>query len=393
MYQKINFFLIFLLCGCANLGTISRVTKLSEQTTAVHLDSAQRLVYQGQEQKSEQNYMLCAEPTPDALQSYANAFGGSLTTAGKESTSLSNAFAVNSLGVGLHTQSITLMRDILYRICEASYNKRLSDVSVQQLLQRAQDLTLGVLAIEQLTGVVAARQPVIVNTTSSSAAGAINDYQAQLELAKGSESLKKSLLESAVKEEEKAKQDLVAKKLLYEEASKKTATDETEKNLAQLNSQISSLDATLSARTAARQAANVDYQRAVAATKAIESMEAAALNSSSGTTDGTQITAELAPRAKSDAESAANIATATVQIVKAIVGKVYLPDACLAIFSESATGNKKRFNDNQLKEISQLCITVIQSGFLKTEAISDSNTSALPENVLQDRQIKQKLRK
>lgn len=384
MYRKINCLMIFFLCGCANLGTVSRVSKLSDETTAIHLDSAQRLVYEGKE------HILCAEPTPDALQSYANAFGGSLTAPGKDNTSLSNAFAVNAMGVGLHTQSITLMRDILYRICEASYSKRLSDVSVQQLLQHAQDLTLGVLAIEQLTGVVAARQPVIINTASASAAGAINDYQAQLELAKGSEASKKSVLENAVRDEDAAKRDLAAKKLLHDEETKKPASDETEKKLVQLNNEISTLDTALSAKVTARQAADTDYKRAVDATKAIESMAKAALSTSSGTTGGTQVMADVPSRAKVENESTKDIAEATVKIVQSIVYKRYIPDGCMAIFSKLAIEDSAKIGGGTVSKVDELCIELIKSDLEKKDASIDFNSSSFSGNVAHDQRMEQR---
>lgn len=175
-----------------NFSTVSRTTLLPGQEVAIHLDSPQRLVY-----RNSKGY-ICAEPTPDALQSYANAMGGGLTGPARNSASVTNAFAANAASVGLHTQSITLMRDILYRICEHSHNESLSQIEVMQLLERAQDLTLGVLAIEQLTGVVAARQALLLDSSAASAASAINNTQAQLDIAKRNENIKKAELDAAV---------------------------------------------------------------------------------------------------------------------------------------------------------------------------------------------------
>lgn len=64
--------LLLALSACANLHTIHRTTDLPDDGKAVHLDAAQRVIH------VTKNGKACAEPTPDALQSYASAFGSAL---------------------------------------------------------------------------------------------------------------------------------------------------------------------------------------------------------------------------------------------------------------------------------------------------------------------------
>jgi outer membrane protein OmpA-like peptidoglycan-associated protein len=158
--QAFIFALPFLMGGCANLSTVDRQTDLPGGGKAIHLDAAQRLVYWDKDGHG------CAEPTPDALQAFASSAAAGANVVSKGSVNLSDAFSANSQGVGLHTQSITLMRDMLYRICEQEQNGKISRTEVMQLLERAQDLTLGVLAIEQLTGAIVARQTPTSSTGS-----------------------------------------------------------------------------------------------------------------------------------------------------------------------------------------------------------------------------------
>ena len=139
------------LAGCANLLTIERRSALPRHGTAIHLDAPQRIAY------ADKFGHVCAEPSPDALQAYASAFGASIASPGRDAVSLSNALSADSTGIGLRTQSITLMRDMLYRICEAQHNKAIGPDDTIQLLQRSQDLSPGILAIEQLTGAIVAR--------------------------------------------------------------------------------------------------------------------------------------------------------------------------------------------------------------------------------------------
>jgi hypothetical protein len=357
MNPRICYLFIFALSGCANLSTISRVTEFPNVPTAIHLDSTQRLVYRG---RDEEGY-LCAEPTPDALQSYANAFGGSLTPGGKDAASISNAFAVNAMGVGLHTQSITLMRDMLYRICEAAYNRRVEDIDVHLLLQRAQDLTLAVLAIEQLTGVVAARQPMVVNTTSASAAADINDYHAQLDIARRAVAAKKAALETATTDEDNAKQALTESNSLLLAETAKSSDNQSPEKITELKNQISALQISLTSKASAKNAADLAYQDTAKATHDIEALDKARLNTATVSTGGRGFMNELNPPSTIDKTATKEIAEATVKIVETIVRKEHLTDSCMSFYSQIMSNNKHEMDKSQLGKIYELCNKVIQA--------------------------------
>ncbi len=131
--------------GCANFKTIGRSTRLPGGGVAIHLDAAQRVVV-----ASDQKY--CAEPSPDAIKTFAATLGFELKGLSDEKAAKITAGLQEYItGSGIRTQSTTLMRDALYRICEAYYNGKLKEASVLHLLARSQDLTAVVLAIEQLT--------------------------------------------------------------------------------------------------------------------------------------------------------------------------------------------------------------------------------------------------
>lgn len=345
-----------LLGGCANLSTVSRTSALPDSAVAVHLDSAQRLVY------ANKNGFLCAEPTPDALQSYANAFGGSAGTRSNEAVSLSNAFTANAMGVGLHTQSITLMRDILYRICEQSHNGRLSNMDVTQLLQRAQDLTLGVLAIEQLTGAVTARQPMLINTAASSAASAINDTQAQLEIARKREEAGKAALEAATSGQTAAKTALDAADAALAAEKTKPAGEQDADAIAALSEKVAALQSELTLREGATQAADASYKSAVAATRAIEAMAEGRVASANSATGGAGVFADPGSRTGLDKAATEKIAAATVDIVKAVINKGHLTDSCMNFFTHQVGGGAAGLmTREQVSGINELCSKVIQA--------------------------------
>ena len=165
------------LTGCANLFTVDRTTKF-EDGTAIHLDAQQRLVLftekeftrekdtdkdkqknTDEQEKTDKEkyytkYTYCAEPNPDAMSSYAASLGLSALDPSESDVSLVQELQSATGNIGLRTQSVTLMRDALYRICEAYNNGGLDKKEVNKLFRRSQNLTAVVLAIEQLTGAV-----------------------------------------------------------------------------------------------------------------------------------------------------------------------------------------------------------------------------------------------
>ena len=127
------------LIGCANMQTISRTTKVpSDEGIAIHLDAQQRVVLSD-------GKVFCAEPSPDALSAYAASL---VLGINEQMSATQNSSATD---IGLRTQSITLMRDAFYRICEAYSNDQLEKWEVSARLRQGQHLTAVSLAIEQLT--------------------------------------------------------------------------------------------------------------------------------------------------------------------------------------------------------------------------------------------------
>lgn len=190
------------IAGCANLNTVDRASTHATGT-AVHLDAPQRLAFLSTTGK------VCAEPSPDSLQAYASSLGVGFGRSAAESLSIAQALSASSGSIGLRTQSITLMRDALYRVCEMYYSGALTEQQAAHLLQRSQDLTLAVLAIEQLTGAVTAQQVMLTSESSANAAATANDTQRELERAQSNEAEKKDTKEKLEKELEPLKKAAV----------------------------------------------------------------------------------------------------------------------------------------------------------------------------------------
>ena len=171
------------LTACANLTSISRNTPLSSGNVidgesidgkVIHLDAQQRAIIQ-------MGTSYCAEGSPDAIQSIAASQSLGVALTGQGSGSGSNSLASAVASIGLRTQSIQLMRDSLYRLCEAANNERINQSDMAMLLRRSQDLTAVVVAVEQLTGAVKANQALTTGDSQSSASATLISAQQGLQ--------------------------------------------------------------------------------------------------------------------------------------------------------------------------------------------------------------------
>lgn len=334
---------ITLLTGCANLQTINRESKTpmgAGMGKVVHLDAQQRLVVFAAER-------YCAEPSPDALAAYAAALGVGASHGSK--TAVNAASSLNSVAgsIGLRTQSITLMRDTLYRTCEAAMNNSLSDEQVAMLMARSQDLTAVVLAIEQLTGTVAA--PPITLTTGGSASSATA-------LIASTEALNaiKAAVAKAKDERDAAEKIRTDKKTALDSAeSARTQAYEAAKaapdDKALADAYLKSLSEEGSARTAFTEA-DRDYEAKNSALKEFQKTEqqvslahessstAVSSSVSGGANAGTFIYKPAV-----DATTGVAIATEVGLMVKRLLHKDYFAEACMAtIMRPSAVAEAKR---------------------------------------------------
>ena len=116
--------------------------------------------------------VVCAEPSPDALQATAAALAGEASSQQVEALVRGSASTGDSgVSIGLRTQAITLLRDAYYRLCEGYSNDAMDDIAFNILQQRFQNHMVALLAVEQLTGATVAAQGA-VGTTAAGDAGA-----------------------------------------------------------------------------------------------------------------------------------------------------------------------------------------------------------------------------
>jgi hypothetical protein len=376
--------------ACADFYSIGRTRVLPDDPTsnkglAIHLDAQQRLMMVGKDGT------YCAEASPDAMAAYAAALAASASAQGYGSGSVSNASQSSIASIGLRTQSITLMRDALYRLCEAGANGQLSKLSATQLLARSQDLTAVVVAVEQLTGATAAAQAILTGTSSANAAATGIGGEGQIDAAEKNLKNKQNATvrtrtaltrkEAEVTEQEKKARD--AKSALSEapddqKAEKQAESDHEELELKIKQDEREALAKQLTAAESAEQRANEIVDKTASAGSSADS-ETSAATSSDGGFSGDQSRVRL-----NDASSVA-IAKSVEAMVTTVVNKDYTAADCMFLLTNitnlgQLSDLQQTLLNNTLHECSELLSTKIQAeknGYLVGEVAEDANTAKL----------------
>lgn len=175
---------------------------------------------------------FCAEPSPDAISAIASSLGGSVVLSSEKKAELAFALQQTVADIGVRTQSIQLMRDALYRACEAFYSRALNKALYYDLHKRYQDHMIAILAIEQLTGVVKSRQAGIGGTANALVASStanIQEILADANKIADQEKATLDALQAQIKENEGKNESLTT-----ELAAKNTAHEAIETEIAAL---------------------------------------------------------------------------------------------------------------------------------------------------------------
>lgn len=244
----VMFLIIPFLSGCGNLNSIHHFLTVDEGTGAL-VDIKQRAVLvsrkkiettgnAGQTYPPQMQTIVCAEPSPDALSAYAAELAAEGGIPGKVTAKLAGATQESAAFVGLRTQSIQLLRDSLYRLCEGYMSGALDKYQYDTLMRRYQRYMIALLGIEQLTGAMRAPSVTIQTQGKAVAAGEIADLRKEIEKideeiqekTKAKETLETDLKNEADSEEKKAIQkeiDAVTKAI----EDKKSDKDDAEKGI------------------------------------------------------------------------------------------------------------------------------------------------------------------
>ncbi|MGL4231918.1 MAG: hypothetical protein ACRCWJ_11200 [Casimicrobium sp.] len=226
--------LVLLLSGCSANWNAIHVREEAGKTPTVSVDAKQRflvatprnMVPRGEETyataRNDPPSIICTEPSPDALSMLSSSFAGGagLNLTRPDNTQIAaqlNAAlsrAESGAYVGLRTQTIQLLRDGMYRLCEGYAAGALNGKEFKDLQRRYQSVMLALLSIEQITGAIAPR-PVVI----SGGAGAMTGDSLQAVQEKYAEAIEKNV--SLESDAAKKKADVTAKKQAVADAEKK----------------------------------------------------------------------------------------------------------------------------------------------------------------------------
>lgn len=370
--------LAFTAVGCANYHSINRETSLPSKedanysflhtsSKAVHLDIKQRVVISKDGGPSGDD-IVCAEPSPDALSAFASAAGGGANVQGYGNAAAALVLSEAASSVGLRTQSITLMRDALYRICEAYYNGQLTRADVKLLLTRTQDMTAAVVSIEQLTGAVVAQQAALGGSAASSATATMLANAEALAQARALE--------------KKYTEELAAAKTAQDEAVKDKSEFDARYN-AKKDAEKNALEAektTTEAKVA--EAANIvklkeqqlaDIQKARAA---IELQQDSSIATASASTTSTAALSGGSTGHKMDKEVAQAISAAVAAIVQIVVTKSYAPDQCMGLLI-----GESQFDEKLPEQLRDACLKLIMTSSAAAETAQAAEKAAAQQRL------------
>jgi hypothetical protein len=155
------------LTGCANY--IFRTFDIDHADESVSLDAKQRVVlvtHKGGRNRDQK--VVCAEPSPDALSATAASFSGSAavtlpaaagagTGGGNQqgpggSGGLTGATSESVASLAMRTQTIQLLRDGYYRLCEAYMNGAIDQNQYNIVLVNIDRLMITLLGIDGIAG-------------------------------------------------------------------------------------------------------------------------------------------------------------------------------------------------------------------------------------------------
>lgn len=120
--------------------------------------------------RSSSRHVICAQPAPDALSAASGSSSILGEVFGQGNASAAASAAESVANITTRTQSIQLLRDAFFRLCEGFGNEGIDGYEYGLLTRRFQSNMMAILAIEQLTGAVTGPS-VVLNAGSNASMG------------------------------------------------------------------------------------------------------------------------------------------------------------------------------------------------------------------------------
>lgn len=349
---------LFLITGCANMTHLTRVRSVpesGEDASVILIDAKQRAILTAKRSASEAGsdpktvskaesagsdprLVQCAEPSPDAISALAASSSTSLSVKDQVNLATNLALSEGVASIGLRTQSIQLMRDSMYRLCEGYLSGAIDPMGFETLHRRMQSSMVAILAIEQLTGVM--RPPSVVlgaQSTSGAAEEVMKLTEMTAEARKTSAAAEKVSIDAAAKAKTATdalpplQKDHDDKKKLADaagatDAVRAAATDAKKK-----------LDDGKAAETEAKSKSETAAKDLKDAQKQVEFLEKSLTNAQGGAA-GTSTKAEIEAATKTASPSAVDsVATAVSKIVEDTLELSFTRELCTTLFLRNIT--------------------------------------------------------
>ncbi len=425
-YRTLQILMLFALAvssaGClANLTSIFRTFSI-EDSESVSIDANQRVILTSKyvDSRGYEIVKACAEPSPDVF----SVIGSSLAAKGSSGSSVSAEFvaALSQSGstIGIRTQTIQLLRDSMYRLCEGYLSGALPSYKYSALQRRYQNVMLGLLSIEQLTGAVTPK-PVSIKSTApvTGAAQSLNDTQKALDEAKKDFDMKKAALDKATVELTVQEKALAPLKTATEEANKNAAAAPTDKELEKKKNEASTALAEQDVKYQRAKKASEDADKAsMDAGKNLKTQESnrdMARERPANENTGTFVGSEMNGRSAIDKDTADVLGTRIREIVETITGHDYTAETCLdyqyelanaewdlnseslareqhsgrseSLVSRPKSANQLNAGNDLLKFCRELLQKKIISDTLSTSSSLKGSTTAATSDPLQDLKV------
>ena len=275
---------------------------------------------------------------------------------GEDAATLAAAFQSTVASIGLRTQSITLMRDTLYRICEAYYGRALTGPAVMTLLAQSQNLTAAILAIEQITEPVVANQVVLQGEAVTRSSASILQMQKLVDAARKDEEQKKTILDEAKAESERVINEhkqkgeaLKAKEADIEKAKVNGKLPSDKQNLETEQKNLKDdLDILAQKKTKTQmdlQKAQTAYEEAQENRRVLEANHDAVFVQSLATTKGEGKLSETVRNPALERELKIEVVEAVKSIVEKVLKRNYVVESCIALIADNPP-KKSHFDEN-----------------------------------------------
>ena len=333
--------------------------------TSISIDAKQRAIYTIEKDftGSDQKWRaICAEPSPDALAALSSSGSLDAATLGK-AIGLAFASQEGAASIGLRTQTITILRDAMYRLCEGYASGALDDIGFARLQRRYQSLVIGLLAIEQLTGAVVANQVSIggsatarLGQSQAKATVMVQEAKAAEVVAKAATTASKAKLETATQAEATAKKS-------YEDALAASSNDDKAEAVVKAKA---GLDAAIKNASDTKTDLEKAQQKEAIATSEVQSLEALRKDLDRASLVASVSGQFAAPSRADSPAAAASAVEKTADTVKAIVEGVvthdYTRETCLdTLLSRTARRISGEGNSDYLELAVRYCVYALEA--------------------------------